>query len=68
MGLVDVLAEVSAERKEKGKAEIKYVSFKTAEWTDMEAKYGKTINPVDVKKLVIGIFSGRFNVVAAKKA
>jgi hypothetical protein len=68
MGLADVLAEVSADKKAKGKSEVRYVSFKTAEWSEMESKYGKTIDPVDVKKLVQGIFSGRFQVVAAKKA
>lgn len=68
MGLADVLAEVVADKKAKGKSENRNVTFKTVEWTEMESKYGKTIDPVDVKKLVQGIFSGRFQVVAAKKA
>jgi hypothetical protein len=68
MGLTDVLAELTSEKKAKGKSEVRYVSFKIAEWDEMEGKYGKKIDPVDVKKLVQGIFSGRFQVVAAKKA
>ena len=67
MGLADVLAEVSADKRAKGKAETRSVAFKIAEWDEMEAKYGKKIDPVDVKKLVMGIFNGRFQVVAAKK-
>ena len=68
MGLADVLAEVNADKKEKGKSTVRYVSFQIKEWDEMEAKYGKKLDPVDVKKLVQGIFLGRFNVVSAKKA
>jgi hypothetical protein len=68
MAITDVLAELTSEKKAKGKSEVRYVSFKTAEWDEMESKYGKKLDPVDVKKLVQGIFLGRFNVVSAKKA
>ena len=68
MALADVLAEVGADKKAKGKSETRNVSFKNTEWAEMESKYGKTIDPVDVRKLVQGIFSGRFQVVAVKKA
>lgn len=67
MALLDVLAEVSADKKVRGKAEKRYVAFNTAEWEGMEAKYGKKIDPVDVKKLILGIFEGRFSVTAPKK-
>jgi hypothetical protein len=66
MGLMDVLAEVSADKKAKGKSDVRYVSFKITEWDEMESKFGKKLDPVDVKKLVQGIFLGRFNVVSAK--
>lgn len=68
MGLADVLSEIGSEKKEKGKATVKYVSFQIKEWNDMEAKYGKKIDPSDVKNIVLGIFNGRFDVVAKKKA
>ena len=67
MGLAEVLTELSVDKKAKGKADKKYVSFSIAEWTELEAKHGKTIEPVDVKKLVQAIFSGRFQITSAKK-
>ncbi len=66
MALADVLGEVSAEKKEKKAADKKYVTFTIEEWRALEAKQGKEINPMDVKKIIIGIFEGRFNVSVVK--
>jgi hypothetical protein len=62
MALGDVLATLQADKKEKKTAEKRYVSFTAAEWGEMEAAYGKKIDPADVKKLVQGIFKGVFSV------
>lgn len=67
MGLYEALTEVSAEKKARGKATIKYVSFTIAEWDALEAKHGKKIDPVDVKKLVLAIFEGKYALSSAKK-
>lgn len=66
-GLAEALAEVTADKKARGKADKRYVAFSTAEWDALEAAHGKRIEPVDVKKLVQAIFSGRFNLTAGKK-
>ena len=66
MGLLEALTEVAGEKKAKGKASVKYVSFTIAEWESMEAKHGKKIDPVDVKKLVLAIFEGKYTINAAK--
>lgn len=67
MALIDVLSEVTAEKKEKKQADKKYVTFTIEEWKALEAKQGKGINPLDVKKIIIGIFEGRFSVSVVKK-
>lgn len=67
MALIDVLSEVTAEKKEKKQADKKYVTFTIEEWKALEAKQGKEINPLDVKKIIIGIFEGRFSVSVVKK-
>lgn len=67
MALLDVLADVSADKKEKKTAEKKYVQFSIEEWKGMESKQGKSIEPAEVKKLILGIFEGRYNVSVAKK-
>lgn len=68
MALIDVLSEVTAEKKEKKQADKKYVTFTIEEWKALEAKQGKEINPLDVKKIIIGIFEGRFSVSVVKKS
>jgi hypothetical protein len=67
MALIDVLSDVTADKKEKKAADKKYVTFTSEEWKGMEAKQGKEINPTDVKKIVLGIFEGRYSVSVAKK-
>jgi hypothetical protein len=62
MALGDVLAGLQADKKEKKSAEKRYVAFTGVEWGEMEATYGKKIDPADVKKLVQGIFKGAFTV------
>ena len=60
--LGDVLSALQADKKEKKAAEKRYVAFSASEWAEMEAAYGKKIDPADVKKLVQGIFKGTFTV------
>lgn len=67
MALGDVLSALQADKKEKKSAEKRYVAFNAAEWTEMEAAYGKKIDPADVKKLVQGIFKGAFSVSKSSK-
>lgn len=67
MALLDVMSDVTADKKEKKAADKKYVSFSKEEWSGMEAKQGKEINPVDVKKIILGIFEGRYSISVAKK-
>ena len=64
----DVMDGIMGEVKAKGKGDKRYVAFSLKEWQDMEAAYGKTIQPTNVKKLVQGIFTGRYNVGPVKKA
>ena len=70
MALTDVLGEITADKKEKKAADKKYVSFSAEEWKGMETKQGKKIDPQDVKKLILGVFEGRYSVSVAspKKA
>lgn len=67
MALTDVLADVSADKKDKKAAEKKYVQFSIEEWRAMETKQGKSLEPAEVKKLILGIFEGRYNVSVIKK-
>ena len=66
MALFDVLSEVRADEKPKKGADKKYVTFSMDEWKVMEAAHGKEINPTDVKKIITGIFGGKFNVSVVK--
>jgi len=68
MALSDVLADVTSEKKEKKSADKKYVTFTKEEWGGMETKQGKQIDPADVKKLILGVFEGRYSVSVIKKA
>lgn len=66
MGLMDVMADITADKPEKKKAEKKYVSFSAEEWASLETKQGKKIDPADVKKLILGVFEGRYSLNVAK--
>lgn len=66
MALLDVLADARADEKPKKGADKKYVTFSIDEWKTMEATHGKEINPADVKKIVMGIFGGKYTVSVAK--
>lgn len=68
MSLFDALNTIKAEKPEKGKAAKKYVAFTIEEWSELEKAYGKTIDPVDVKKLIQAIFGGTLDVRPIKKA
>jgi len=67
MAIGDVFADLSVEKKEKKAADKKYVSFSLEEWRKLEAKQGAEINPVDIKKMVIGIFEGKYSISVVKK-
>jgi hypothetical protein len=67
MPLQDVMADVVSEKKEKKSAEKRYVAFSSTEWAGMETKQGRKIDPVDVKKLILGIFEGRYQVAVKNK-
>lgn len=68
MALGDVFADLSVDKPAKKGADKKYVSFSLEEWKALEAKQGAEINPVDIKKMVIGIFSGKYSISVVKKA
>lgn len=67
MGLGDVFAAISAEKKESAEPKKKNVSFDIEEWNAMEAKHGKRIEPAQIKALVLGVFDGRFTITANNK-
>jgi hypothetical protein len=58
MALTDVMDALKVEKPERGPAKKKYVAFSAEEWSELEKKYGKTIDPVHVKRLIQGVFSG----------
>lgn len=62
MALLDVLQDANADAKEKKKGDKKYVTFSLKEWGEMEAMYKGPINPLEAKKVLYGIFTGKYNV------
>ena len=61
MGINDVMAGLVKEKKEKGEGK-HYIPFSNKEWSELETKAGRELEPKDLKSLLTSIFDGTLKV------